>query len=382
MRYLNSAKSLRPLLLAALLSLLAGTTGCRTLASLGLPVGGAQHKILDPAKEISQAPTRSIQAPTESTKAPLDNFVIEVGDTVLIETTNFDATVQLPGDQIVKPDGYISLGECGRLMVMNKTIEQIQAEAQLLVDDHVRQKLEVAFEVKRRQRQDQRERERLKNAKLESEAEADDQLDDDLADLDLDAEVDQEQLLALQRSISEAILTNKISARIVNWDSKRIYVLGEVNSPGSFVYLGSETVLDAILEAGGLAANANQHQIVVSRPSNCNDCRTVMQVCYDQLVQLGDTSTNYQLRPGDRVFVPTLTFTEDLKRSLKLNKNDRCPRCAKCPKGCDLPQGCSTSAQALHSTTSSFGESVDLIEVVETIEMLEAPVTPPFTPQK
>ena len=259
---------------------------------------------------------------------------------------------------------------------MNKTIEQIQAEAQLLVDDHVRQELEVAFEVKRRQRQDQRERERLKNAKLESDS---DELDTDLADLDLDAEIDQEQLLALQRSISEAILTNKVSARIVNWDSKRIYVLGEVNSPGSFVYLGSETVLDAILEAGGLAANANQHQIIVSRPSNCNDCRTVMQVCYDQLVQLGDTSTNYQLRPGDRVFVPTLTFTEDLKRSLKLNKNDRCPRCANCPKGCNLPQGCSPSAQEFQSA-SSFGEPAGLSEVVESVEILEAPVASPFTP--
>ena len=184
-------------------------------------------------------------------------------------------------------------------------------------------------------------------------------------------------MLALERSISDATLANKISARIVNWDSKRIYVLGEVNSPGSFVYLGSETVLDAILEAGGLTANANQHQIIVARPSNCNDCRTVMQVCYDQLVQLGDTSTNYQLRPGDRVFVPTLTFAEDLKRSLKLNKNDRCPRCAKCPKGCNLPQGCSTSAQALQSQVSSYGNATDLIEAVESIEILEAPVASP-----
>ena len=154
-------------------------------------------------------------------------------------------------------------------------------------------------------------------------------------------------------------------------------MLGEVNSPGSFVYLGSETVLDAILEAGGLTANANQHQIIVSRPSNCNDCRTVMQVCYDQLVQLGDTSTNYQLRPGDRIFVPTLTFAEDLKRSLKLNKNDRCPRCANCPKGCNLPQGCSTSPQALQASTSSFGEATDVTGFVESIEISKAPLASP-----
>lgn len=323
--------------LVALLSLVVFASGCNTLSSLGFG-GSSQNKILKPAREISEAPSRSIQAPTEGNKAPLDVYIIDIGDTILLEATDFDTTVQLPGDQVVKPDGYISLGECGRLMVMNKSIEQVEAEAQLQIDDHVRRELEIEFEIDRRQRQAERERERL-----ESEPEdADDAAATAVADLELGTQDEEQQRIALERAINDARAKNKVSARIVNWDSKRIYVLGEVNSPGSFVFIGNETVLDAILEAGGLNANANKHQIIVTRPSDCNSCRTVMQVCYDQVVQLGDTSTNYQLQPGDRVFVPTLTFAEDLKRTLRLGKNDRCPRCADCPRGCDLPEGCSS----------------------------------------
>jgi len=341
-----------------MLLLAACATGCNTLSSLGLG-GSSQNKILKPAKKISQAPSRSIQAPTEASKAPLDVYLIDIGDTILLEATDFDTTVQLPGDQVVKPDGYISLGECGRLMVMNKSIEHVRAEAQMQVDDHVRRELEIDFEIDRRQRQAERERERLESER-EDAGDADESV---VADLELGAEDDQEQRLALERAISDARGKNKISARIVNWDSKRIYVLGEVNSPGAFAYIGNETVLDAILEAGGLNADANQHQIIITRPSDCDSCRTVMQVCYDQVVQLGDTSTNYQLQPGDRVFVPRLTFAEDLRRTLRLNKSDRCPRCADCPKGCDLPEGC-------NSPSCQGAETI----LVETIEMDAVPV--------
>ena len=35
-------------------------------------------------------------------------------------------------------------------------------------------------------------------------------------------------------------------------------------------------------------------------------------VCYQQITQLGDTTTNYQLQPGDRVFVPSKGTLEGL----------------------------------------------------------------------
>ena len=103
--------------------------------------------------------------------------------------------------------------------------------------------------------------------------------------------------------------------RLVTRQSKVFYVLGEVNAPGSFPLNGRETVLDAIVAAGGLTDKASRRNIILSRPTHPNGCRVVLPICYREIVQLGDTSTNYQIAPGDRVFVATRTFWEDLFHS-------------------------------------------------------------------
>ncbi|VTS06998.1 Polysaccharide export protein (Fragment) OS=Rhodopirellula maiorica SM1 GN=RMSM_03930 PE=4 SV=1: Poly_export: SLBB [Tuwongella immobilis] len=105
-----------------------------------------------------------------------------------------------------------------------------------------------------------------------------------------------------------------IDVRLINRVSKVYYVLGEVNTPGVFQYTGRETVLDAILAAGGLTDKASQRKIILTRPSDPCSPRTILRVCYREIVQLGDTSTNYQLQPGDRIFVASagmLDFIHD-----------------------------------------------------------------------
>ena len=320
-------------------ALLTSSVGCNTLASFGLPFGGSGNKLLSTTEAISEAEGYSIAMPKELLKQPLSTYIVEIGDTVLIEAVKFDATIRLPGDQVVKPDGNISLGEFGEYMAHGKTIYQIGLETQLMIDNKVRTDLEIAFEIERRQRESDQLLADRRNA-----ATADDEDDEDLADDDNDLSLssieDEEARVALERRIVDAVVSNEISVRLVTWDSKKIYVLGEVNSPGSFDYNGTHTVLDALIEAGGITSGANEHKILVARPTTCNSCRIVMTVCYDQIVQLGDTTSNYQLQPGDRVFVPALTFCEDLKQSFTFNKDERCPRCANCQTGCDLPNGC------------------------------------------
>ncbi len=307
-------------------------SGCSTLSSLGLPVAASTNQMIDSAKHISEAPGQALQLPTELTQQPLANYFVEVGDTVFVEAVSFDANIRLPGDQIVKPDGSISIGEFGNFNAANKTTEQIQLEIQALINSKVRSALEQEFaeETVREQKYE----ETAERPELESSDDEEDELDDSIS------EREQERRAALDLRIAEQIKRNKVSVRLVNWESKKIYVLGEVNSPGFFGYTGHQTVLDAIVEAGGLTSKANHHQIIVARPSSCGSCRTVMKVCYDQIVQLGDTSTNYQLMPGDRVFVSNLTFIDDLKKAFCWNKDPSCPRCAPCQKGCDLPTGC------------------------------------------
>jgi len=96
-----------------------------------------------------------------------------------------------------------------------------------------------------------------------------------------------------------------VTVRQLTRPGEVFYVLGEVNAPGAFPITGRDTVLSAITQAGGLAKRASQQNIILTRPTAPEGCRDVYPVCYTNIVQLGDTTTNYQLHPGDRIFVPS-----------------------------------------------------------------------------
>jgi protein involved in polysaccharide export with SLBB domain len=116
-----------------------------------------------------------------------------------------------------------------------------------------------------------------------------------------------------------------MTVRIVTRASKVYYVLGEVNAPGAFQLTGRETVLDGIIAAGGLTDRGSRRNIILSRPTPPDGCRIVLPICYREIVHLGDTSTNYQLAPGDRIFVATRTCCDELP----WNAKKECPPCGR-----------------------------------------------------
>jgi hypothetical protein len=118
-------------------------------------------------------------------------------------------------------------------------------------------------------------------------------------------------------------------------DGKVYYVLGEVNAPGAFPLQGRETVLDAILAAGGLNDKASRKFITLTRPTRPDGCRVVLPICYNEIVQLGDTSTNYEIASGDRIYVPTRGHDDCGRRQV-------CPPCGRPQSPCPPPEGCPT----------------------------------------
>jgi protein involved in polysaccharide export with SLBB domain len=198
--------------------------------------------------------------PKELDKRPLPPYTVEPGDVLLVHPVDLDSPIRLPGDQPIMPDGTINLGRYGRLQVAGRTVDEIEAA--------VRSAIEA-------QAKDAKEKE-----------------------------------------------VGPITVRVVTRVSKVYYVLGEVNAPGALTLNGRETVLDGILAAGGLTDRASRRNIILTRPTRPDGCRVVLPICYREIVQVGDTSTNYQLLPGDRIFVPTRDFWEELFH----NK----PECAPC----------------------------------------------------
>jgi polysaccharide export outer membrane protein len=220
--------------------------------------------------------------PRELEKQVLAEYRIEPGDVLTVEQTDFDASIRLPGDQTVRADGTIDLGPYGRLSVVGLTVDEIS--------DTVRRRIE---------------RQAAENG------------EDDL-----------------QMGDTRENRPVSVEVRLVEAVSKVYYVVGEVNSPGAFPLTGRETVLDAIFAAGDLTDRADRHGIILTRPSSPGQCRIVLPICYRHIVQLGDTSTNYQILPGDRIYVPSLTFWDEMYRFFVPTADETCPRCACCQIPC------------------------------------------------
>jgi polysaccharide export outer membrane protein len=267
------------MLLGGLLS--ASLTGCTSTSGLLLRSG--PHKILQSAEMLAGQNCRAIGPPRELEKQVLDDYRVEPGDVLVIEPVDFNSPVRLPGDLTVLPDGLVELGRYGRLPVTGMNTSEIETEVQRRIDA------------------EHREEEGSRNG------------------------------------------STRISVRLDQAESKVYYVLGEVNAPGAFPIVGRETVLDAIVKAGGLADRANRHNILLSRPTPPESCREVLPICYQQIVQLGDTTTNYQVQPGDRIYVPSLTLCREMAQTLAPWHAERCPYCTSptisaCSSG--SPQGC------------------------------------------
>jgi polysaccharide export outer membrane protein len=139
------------------------------------------------------------------------------------------------------------------------------------------------------------------------------------------------EVMVRQAVLVQAKEAGFINVRLTSRQSKVYYVIGEVNSPGRFQLNGHETVLDAIMQAGGLNDKASRENIILSRPSKPNCPRIVLPVCWKHIVQLGDSTTNYQIAPGDRIFVSSRSFMSTLPF---MEKHEKTP----CPCKIDTPQ--------------------------------------------
>lgn len=86
----------------------------------------------------------------------------------------------------------------------------------------------------------------------------------------------------------------------------RVRVTGAVQQPVSLPYRQGMTVLDAVLEAGGLTEFASPNRAKLYRRGD--EKSKVYSVDLGRILSRGDLSTNYYLMPGDIVSVPERLF--------------------------------------------------------------------------
>lgn len=110
--------------------------------------------------------------------------------------------------------------------------------------------------------------------------------------------------LKIEDRLKHYVRSPRVHVDMAAFNSKVFYVMGQVVQPGRLPMTGNETVLDAIMLAGGLTNFAEKCEITVVRPVPLCSCNEVLPVDWPAIVRCGDTTTNYQLMPGDRVVVP------------------------------------------------------------------------------
>jgi polysaccharide export outer membrane protein len=191
--------------------------------------------------------------PGECRRVTLPTYIIGPPDVLQIESLKGLATHPVQGPHLVRPDGTVALGAYGSAYVAGLTTDQA--------------KLVIA---------------RVIHARLNAEV------------------------------VSLKDVIENLSVDVLSYNSKFYYVISDGGGFGDQVtrlpITGSETVLDAValnVTRGGLTGLspvASKHHIWVARPC-CGGKEQVLPVDWYGLTQRGDPATNYQILPGDRVYV-------------------------------------------------------------------------------
>lgn len=112
---------------------------------------------------------------------------------------------------------------------------------------------------------------------------------------------------AVEEFLAEYIHKPEVQVDVLAYNSKVYYVITDGGGFGEQVaripFTGNETVLDAISEIQGLSEISSKTMwIARPAPAGTNYAQTLM-VDWRAITQDGVTSTNYQILPGDRIYI-------------------------------------------------------------------------------
>ena len=117
---------------------------------------------------------------------------------------------------------------------------------------------------------------------------------------------------AVEFHLSKHLEHPQVAVDIFSYNSKAYYVIFQSSALGErvlkFPYTGNEMVLDALANTDGLQPNSSK-RIWVARPVGNSNKPVLLPVDWVDITAYGKSDTNYQLLPGDRVFVVESRFT-------------------------------------------------------------------------
>jgi polysaccharide biosynthesis/export protein len=235
---------------------------------------------------------------------PLPPYHVEPLDALFIQVTGADPAHPIePGIYQVEPEGTLNLGLFyGRILVVGKTIDQVR-EA---IEEHLR-KLGFAKPLANVSLYQSRSFQQIRGEHLV-------RMDGTISlgtygSVYVTGMTIEEGKKAIEAQLAKYLLDPEVSLDILAYNSKVFYIVFEAAASGDQVYrlpvTGNETVLDALSNVGGLAVQSTKRRIWIARPAppNAGSGDQILPVDWNAIVQCGKTATNYQILPGDRIYV-------------------------------------------------------------------------------
>jgi polysaccharide export outer membrane protein len=109
----------------------------------------------------------------------------------------------------------------------------------------------------------------------------------------------------LRACLLQGYLRNpQVSVLVKEFNSRKVFVFGEVQKPGTFAFEDGMSVVQALTLAGGFTKQAAQNSTSVTRHVNGQEVKLKV---YVQDIALGKAA-NVKLEPGDIVYVPESMF--------------------------------------------------------------------------
>ncbi len=107
---------------------------------------------------------------------------------------------------------------------------------------------------------------------------------------------------SLTQRLKDFVDSPNVSVMVMEAKSFKVYVSGQVRSPGVYNLKSETNLLQIIIMAGGFTDWANQKKILIIRNENGKEKR--MKVNYKKIVKGDDPSSNIVLKAGDTIIVP------------------------------------------------------------------------------
>lgn len=108
--------------------------------------------------------------------------------------------------------------------------------------------------------------------------------------------------MAITEKLRKFMADPQVTVIVTQINSRRVYIVGEVNRAGAFPMLPNMTVLQALSSAGGFTQFANLKGIYVLRSEDGKQNR--FPFSYKDVIKGQRTEQNIVLKPGDTIVVP------------------------------------------------------------------------------